>query len=110
MGPGRVGGITGGQVDAAIWIVLEGAVEQEVLEGPSGQKAEHFTTWAAPGRSIHPIRIERLLVHLEGCHFLHKPSRVGECAYFASHVCSNMGNLIADAGIGGFVVVAYAVS
>ena len=41
---GRVGGITGGQFDATIGVVLEGGAEQEVLEGPSGQKAEHFTT------------------------------------------------------------------
>ena len=109
-GVGRVARITVGQVNAAIRAVFESGGEQEVreLEGPSkqevGRRLRDMRTWNinmsnARGAVLSvpqsaAIRSKSLLVLVNAPISPTRPTRIW----------NNLGILIADAGIGGFVI------
>ena len=110
-GVGRVARITVGQVNAAIRAVFESGGEQEVreLEGPSKQEVERRLRGMGAYLEYQHVRCARggSRRTSECCHSLQEPSRVGEAPISPTRparIWNNLGILIADAGIGGFVI------
>ena len=99
-GVGRVAQITVGQVNAAIRAVIESGGEQEVERRlrDMGAYLEYQHVQCARGGSRRTS---------ECCHSLQEPSRVGDAPISPTRparIWNNLGILIADAGIGGFVI------
>lgn len=94
---GLIEGITDGQVDATIWVVLVGGPAggtKKLTQGGGGTppSSQHRTTRRNISLVYDPQRGSRRTSGSSSCyHSPQEPSRIGKCAYLAGQIYSDSG-------------------